>query len=55
MISAWQMLGSDSHRVQRAPLERLQRVFALDVARADVLLYSVRKKRTIPHQVFQPV
>lgn len=52
MISMWQMLGSYSHRMQRTPLEN---VFALDVAKADVLLYSVRKKRTIPHQVFQPV
>lgn len=44
VISVWQMLGSYSHRMQRTPLERLQRGFALDVARADVLLCSVRKK-----------
>lgn len=44
VISAWQMLGSYRHRMQRTPSERSQPVFALDAARADVLLYSDRKK-----------
>lgn len=48
VISVWQMLGSYSHRMQRTPLERLQRGFALDVARADVLLYSGKKNHSTP-------
>lgn len=54
VISAWQMLGSYRHRMQRTPSERSQPVFALDAARADVLLYSVRKKEPFHTRLSPP-